>query len=70
MMVVLIAGAFLYDIWRFADFQETQLSISQIENMIVEDDDNTFNNATKSDQTWLKWQIRKERYSKTNKRLL
>lgn len=21
-----------------------------------------FNNATKSDQTWLKWQIRKERY--------
>ena len=25
-----------------------------------------FNNATKSDQTWLKWQIRKERYSKTN----
>jgi hypothetical protein len=29
-----------------------------------------FNSATKSDQTWLKWQIRKERYSKTNKRLL
>ena len=25
-----------------------------------------FNSATKSDQTWLKWQIRKERYSKTN----
>ena len=25
-----------------------------------------FNSATKSDQSWLKWQIRKERYSKTN----
>ena len=25
-----------------------------------------FNCATKSDQSWLKWQIRKERYSKTN----
>lgn len=25
-----------------------------------------FNSATKSDQSWLKWQIRKERYSKSN----
>lgn len=25
-----------------------------------------FNVSTKSDQTWMKWQIRKERYSKTN----
>ena len=25
-----------------------------------------FNSATKSDQSWIKWQIRKERYGKTN----
>ena len=25
-----------------------------------------FNSATKSDQSWLKWQIRKDRYGKTN----
>ena len=36
--VVLIAGVFLYDIWRFADFQETQFSMSQIKNMVSEEE--------------------------------
>ncbi len=37
-MVVLIAGAFLYDIWRYADFQETKISMSQIKDLICEED--------------------------------
>ena len=36
--VVLIAGVFLYDIWWFADFQETQFSMSQIKNMVSEEE--------------------------------
>ena len=36
--VLLIAGVFLYDIWRFADFQETQFSMSQIKNMVSEEE--------------------------------
>ena len=37
-MVVLIACAFLYDIWRFADFKETKISMSQIKDLIREKD--------------------------------
>lgn len=37
-VVVLIACAFLYDIWRFADFKETEISMSQIKWLISEDD--------------------------------
>ena len=37
-IVVLIAGAFLYDLWRFADFKETQFSMSQINNMVREEE--------------------------------
>ena len=37
-IVVLIAGAFLYDIWMFADFKETQFSMSQINNMVREEE--------------------------------
>ena len=37
-MVVLIACAFLYDIWRFADFKETNISMSQIKGLISEED--------------------------------
>ena len=39
-IVVLIAGAFLYDLWRFADFKETQFSMSQIKNIVSEEDNN------------------------------
>jgi len=35
--VVSIALSFLYDIWRFADFQETELSIEQIKQIIEEE---------------------------------
>lgn len=38
--VVVIASAFLYDIWRFADFQETQFSMSQIKDMVSEEGNN------------------------------
>ena len=37
-MVVLIACGFLYDIWRFADFKETSISMSQIKSWISEED--------------------------------
>lgn len=37
-MVVLIAGAFLYDIWRYADFKEIRISMSQIKSLINEED--------------------------------
>ena len=30
----------LYDIWRFADFKETQFSMRQLESLVKEDDDN------------------------------
>lgn len=40
MIIVVIAGTFLYDIWRFADFKETQFSMRQLENLVKEDDDN------------------------------
>ena len=40
MIIVVIAGSFLYDIWRFADFKETQFSMRQLENLVKEDDDN------------------------------
>lgn len=37
-VVVLIACAFLYDIWRFADFKETEISMSQIKGLLNEED--------------------------------
>ena len=37
-VVVLIACAFLYDIWRFADFKETQISMTQIKGLISDKD--------------------------------
>jgi hypothetical protein len=37
-VVVVIACAFLYDIWHFADFKETKISMSQIKWLINEDD--------------------------------
>ena len=37
-VVVLIACAFLYDIWHFADFKETQISMAQIKGLISEED--------------------------------
>lgn len=37
-IVVLIAGAFLYDIWMFADFKETQFTMSHIKNMVGEEE--------------------------------
>ena len=37
-MVVLIACGFLYDIWRFADFKETSISMSQIKSWISEEE--------------------------------
>ena len=37
-VVVVIACAFLYDIWRFADFKETQISMAQIKGLISEED--------------------------------
>ena len=40
MIVVVIAGTFLYDIWRFADFKETRFSMRQLESLVKEDDDN------------------------------
>lgn len=40
MIVVVIAGAFLYDIWRFADFKETRFSMRQLASWVKEDDDN------------------------------
>ncbi len=40
MIIVVIAGTFLYDIWRFADFKETQFSMRQLESLVKEDDDN------------------------------
>jgi hypothetical protein len=40
MIVVVIAGTFLYDIWRLADFTETQFSMRQLESWVKEDDDN------------------------------
>ena len=40
MIVVVIAGTFLYDIWRFADFKETRFSLRQLESWVKEDDDN------------------------------
>lgn len=36
-IVVLIATAFLYDIWCIADFQETHFSMSQLESLVLED---------------------------------
>lgn len=35
--VVLIAVAFLYDIWRFADFREEHFPINWIKNMVEEE---------------------------------
>ena len=40
MIVVVIAGTFLYDIWRFADFKETRFSMRQLASLVNEDDDN------------------------------
>ena len=40
MIVVVIAGTFLYDIWRFADFKETRFSMRQLASLVKEDDDN------------------------------
>ena len=40
MIVVVIAGTFLYDIWRFADFKETRFSMRQLASLIKEDHDN------------------------------
>lgn len=37
-VVVAIACAFLYDIWRFADFKETEISMSQIKGLLNEKD--------------------------------
>ena len=37
-VVVAIACAFLYDIWRFADFKETEISMSQIKGLLNEED--------------------------------
>lgn len=37
-VVVLIICAFLYDIWRFADFKETEISMSQIKGLLNEED--------------------------------
>ena len=37
-VVVLIACTFLYDIWRFADFKETRISMSQIKSLLNEED--------------------------------
>lgn len=37
-VVVLIACTFLYDIWRFADFKETEISMSQIKGLLNEED--------------------------------
>ena len=37
-IVVLIACAFLYDIWHFADFKETRISMAQIKSLINEED--------------------------------
>ena len=37
-VVVVIACAFLYDIWHFADFKETQISMAQIKGLISEED--------------------------------
>ena len=37
-VVVVIACAFLYDIWRFADFKETEFSMAQIKGLINEED--------------------------------
>lgn len=39
-IVVLIAVAFLYDIWCIADFQETHFSMSQLECLVVKDNNN------------------------------
>lgn len=36
--VVLIATAFLYDIWRFADFQEEQFQMKWIKSLVEEED--------------------------------
>ena len=37
-IIVLIASAFLYDIWCIADFQETHFSMSQLKGLIAEED--------------------------------
>lgn len=37
-MVVLIACAFLYDIWHFADFKDSSISMSQIKSWISEEE--------------------------------
>lgn len=37
-VVVVIACAFLYDIWRFADFKETKISMSKIKGLLNEED--------------------------------
>ena len=37
-VVVLIACAFLYDIWHFADFKKTEISMAQIKGLLNEDD--------------------------------
>lgn len=39
-IVVLIALSFLYDIWKFADFKDTQLSLSLLKRMVEEDNSN------------------------------
>jgi len=35
--IVLIAGTFLYDIWRFADFREEKFQMNRIKKLVVED---------------------------------
>ena len=37
-IVVLIAGVFLFDIWCFADFKEEQLSWDKIKETVTEED--------------------------------
>ncbi len=37
-VVVVIACAFLYDIWHFADFKETEISMAQIKGLISDKD--------------------------------
>lgn len=37
-IIVLIASAFLYDIWCIADFRETHFSMSQLKGLIAEED--------------------------------
>jgi formate hydrogenlyase subunit 4 len=36
-IVVIVAAAFLFDLWTIADFKETPFSMSQLESMVLED---------------------------------